>query len=504
MRSALRESHLPPHVWLRRATAFLLTGALVGLPGCGDDDSGDDPVTPTDNPPTITLTAPNGGTAVLPGAMIEITWVANDDNAVVSIDLSYVADGNATGTIASGVTGSSFNWTVPNENLFGVRVRAVAKDAANQTAEDLSDAIFAVVAASARGFVTSSVCQNCHADNVTEVFNSGHPYKLNKVVNGQPPTYPDSDVPSPPQGFTWDEISYVIGGYGYKARFMDQTGNILVTGVTGVQTQYNLPRDDLGEDGLTAAWANYQSGDLVPKPYTCGICHTTGWQTIAENGGVNQDGLPGILGTWEETGITCEQCHGAGLNHVTTQSASNISIDTEKELCGSCHYRDTNHGILASGGFIKHHEQYDEIIASDHVALSCTSCHDSHIGTKYGNAEMGGITVTCESCHTDVTSNAHLVPVDCVSCHMSRASKSARAVHQFEGDIRTHIFEINSDPVGKADMFYVDDGSTFARGFVTLDFACYGCHTDPLTMEGGGASQRTLAELSAKAQGIHN
>ena len=38
---------------------------------------------------------------------------------------------------------------------------------------------------------------------------------------------------------------------------------------------------------------------------------------------------------------------------------------------------------------------------------------------------------------------------------------------------------------------------------VTLDFACYQCHTDPITLEGGGFSQKSLGDLSVKATGIH-
>jgi hypothetical protein len=274
---------------------------------------------------------------------------------------------------------------------------------------------------SARGYVTSAVCANCHGNTVTEVEQSGHPYKINPVVAGVPPTYPFNSVPNPPVGFTWNDISYVIGGYGWKARFMDLDGYILVDGVTGVNVQYNLPRDELG-DGLPATWSGYHAGDTKPKPYTC----------------------------------------------------------------GTCHYRDTDHGILVSGGYGRHHEQYDELISSGHNALSAVDCHDPHVGVRYGNAQAGGISITCESCHSDKTVNQHAVPVDCVDRHMSRASKSSRALNTFQGDLRTHILAINSDEVTKDDMWYDVDGTAFARPWVTLDFACYGCHTEPVTDVGGG------------------
>jgi uncharacterized CHY-type Zn-finger protein len=220
---------------------------------------------------------------------------------------------------------------------------------------------------------------------------------------------------------------------------------------------------------------------------------------------VNQDGLGGIYGTWEEPGVGCEQCHGPGADHVAAKDAGEITIDDEKELCGSCHYRDTNHGILVSGGFIRHHEQYDELISAGHNVNSCVDCHDPHIGTRYGHAEEGGIQVTCESCHSSMTTNNHVVPVDCQTCHMPRASKSARAENSFLGDLRTHIFNLNAGPETNDAMWFTGEGgATYSNGFVTLDFACYQCHVDPLTGEGGTNSQKTMVELSARAVGIHN
>ena len=470
---------------------------LVVFVGCGDGTS------ETDDPPTIFMTAPNGGETVAPGAVLEISWIATDGDSVAGVDLSYTADNVAETSIATDLTGTSYSWTVPMANTFGIRIKAVATDAGGQTDEDLTDEIFAVVAASARGYVTSDVCQTCHAQKWTDLFDSGHPYKLNKVVGGVAPTYPHTTVANPPVGFTWADITYVIGGYAWKARFLTDSGWIITDGIDGVNAQYNLARPDLA-GGLADEWTAYHASDTQRKPYTCGTCHTTGWQTTAENGGVNQDGLPGIYGTWEETGITCEQCHGAGADHVTTQTASDIDIDQSSELCGSCHFRDTNHNILASGGFIRHHEQYDELISAKHATRACIDCHEPHIGVKHGNAAAGGMQASCEDCHASKTTNSHVAPVDCETCHMSRASKNARSVNTHQGDLQTHIFKINPAAVDKSAMFFVDpgSGSTHTNGFVTLDFACYSCHNDGSV--GGTGSTRTLAELSARATGIHN
>jgi len=184
-------------------------------------------------------------------------------------------------------------------------------------------------------YVGHDACKTCHAPIYDNYIQSGHPYKLNKVVDGQPPTYPFSEVPNTPEGFTWDDVTYVIGGYNWKARFVDLDGYI----ITGDAVQYNLE---------TKGWVGYHADEAVgTKPYDCGKCHTTGWQTLEENGGVHQDGLPGMAGTFAAPGVECEQCHGPGSDHIGGPSKTNIQKDTSKELCGSCHFRDSGHKIAA-------------------------------------------------------------------------------------------------------------------------------------------------------------
>jgi hypothetical protein len=482
---------------------------VVAAAACTDDET--PPVEPTDNPPMIELTAPNGGGLVAPGADVEITWTASDDNGVVGVDLSYTSGGGGE-TIAEDLTGSSYTWTVPGNNLYAVKVRAVARDAADQEASDESDEIFGVIATSARGYVASDQCKQCHINYYNDLFNmSGHPYKLNKVTGNTAPEYPNSTVPGPPPGASraaWSDIAYVIGGYGWKARFITKdSGWVMTDAMDGVNVQYNLPRPDLGA-AVGDNWSDYHATDTERKPYDCGPCHMTGWQTFADNGGVNQDGLPGIAGTWEEPGIKCEQCHGAGGQHVASQKASDITVDGSSALCGVCHRRGTDDNFIeASGGFIRHHEQFHEWLASPHggAMIGCNDCHDPHKGVLYGNDLAGGIVATCEDCHTGVTVTGHL-PVDCENCHMARATKSAVKVHDFEGDVRTHLFAINTDGTKtKADMFFVPAGGTkqTTNPWVTLDFACYSCHTDPITQQGGGGSEQSMAELAARAVQIH-
>jgi hypothetical protein len=89
----------------------------------------------------------------------------------------------------------------------------------------------------------------------------------------------------------------------------------------------------------------------------------------------------------------------------------------------------------------------------------------------------------CAECHDDVAEKfagtLHgRTEVECIECHMPKASKSAIAVASYTGDIRTHLFKINTD--ADADMFQTIEEkgkkSTFAKGFVTLEYSCLSCH----------------------------
>ena len=339
-------------------------------------------------------------------------------------------------------------------------------------------------------YLTSEGCADCHPDQYDSFVNSGHKYKLNKVVDGQPPTYPYTELVDVPEGYTWDDISYVIGGYNWKARFIDLDGYI-ITGDANATTQYNFPNDVLGTD---EGWVGYHAGE-ENKPYDCGPCHTTGYKPEG-----NQDGLPGLIGTWEETGVACEKCHGPGSNHAEDPYGVALKVDRTSEACGDCHVRGDNSVIDAKGGFIKHHEQFEELIQTKHNALTCISCHDPHEGVIQARKEGTDTTrVDCASCHYEEAeqqaSSVMKAAVDCVDCHMPRIDKSAMGdADQWSGDLMTHLFAI--DPV--ADAQFTEDGSA-AISQITLDWACKSCHGSE-----GYANEYSDAELLAEATDYHS
>jgi hypothetical protein len=342
-------------------------------------------------------------------------------------------------------------------------------------------------------YVGRETCAECH-DQINEVFmKSGHPYKLNKIVDGQPPIYPFTEVLDVPVGYTWDDISYVIGGYNWKARFIDKDGYI-ITGPEGGEpygAQYNFANPIVGND---PHWVPYHQGEQ--KAYTCGTCHTTGYEN---DSGLHQDGLPGLIGTWTEPGVQCEACHGPGSLHANNPRGVKPIVDRDSDMCGNCHYRGAPEAVDAKGGFIKHHEQYEELFQSKHLSLKCIDCHDPHAGVIQLRKAEGQTTRTlCENCHHKEAkyqaSEIMKEMVACIDCHMPRVTKSAvgnAATHT--GDIRTHLMAI--DPT-QASQFTEDGKFTLSQ--LALDFSCKNCHN-----EDGNAAVYTDRELMEKAYNYH-
>lgn len=313
-----------------------------------------------------------------------------------------------------------------------------------------------------RGYVGSDTCFKCHPGQYNDFIVSGHSYKLSRAEDAR-----NRPIPLPP-GYTWDDVSYVIGGKYKKARFIDKHGFIITAAKDSseLKTQFNI------EDGT---WSFYHKGEK--KPYDCGRCHTTGYQKEG-----HQDGKEGLIGTWSQPGVHCEACHGPAGDHIKSNElakANKMMIHKEMLLCGGCHIRGDKDKIPASKGFIKHHEQFNESLRGPHNEandVTCITCHDQHKSAKFKE----GIRVSCGSCHDDAekayAKSMHgEFGVACIECHMPRASKSATKVGKYEGDVRTHIFRIATDANTK---MFTADGKFVAGDSVTLDFVCLHCHQD--------------------------
>ena len=176
-----------------------------------------------------------------------------------------------------------------------------------------------------------------------------------------------------------------------------------------------------------------------------------------------------------------------------------MDVNRDSELCGSCHIRGDVTEIDASGGFIQHHEQYEELYESKKRVMRCVDCHNPHQTVKYADEiDMEPTKTACENCHFN---NAEYQKIDdrrhakCVDCHMPRVSKSALADEaKFTGDLRTHLMAINPNATSQ----FSKDGTT-SQPYLALDFACRSCHSD----DGRGPNLEDAVLVEA-ATGFHD
>lgn len=369
-------------------------------------------------------------------------------------------------------------------------------------------------------YLGSAACRACHPDIGTEVSLHGHTHVLNRI-QGESPVFPSqavrASVPNPPAGYTWDDISYVLGGYIRKAKFIDQNGFLVTTGVASPLTQWDLA---FPADGTAPAFVNYEPAANNPKSYefSCFVCHATGPLPQDPSHPTFQENRPGFVGTWQEAGVQCEACHGPGSHHPSNTAARGLYVNTSAAACGTCHSRSTGSGVIAAaGGFIDHHQQYPELLASGgHAGFDCITCHDPHAGTNYDRANA--IRNECTACHPNKNMALHEGKVyahgdygevlTCTSCHMPFATRSTSSVviGQSAGrvaDMRTHIFRINTDPVDYTAMFSADltqvRKAADGKAAVTLDFVCLRCHNT----DNGYPFRLTLSSASDAAPGLH-
>ncbi|MCF6170840.1 MAG: T9SS type A sorting domain-containing protein [Bacteroidales bacterium] len=385
----------------------------------------------------------------------------------------------------------------------------------------------------AQTFAGSDACKLCHLDKYDNWAASGHPYKFNVIVDNQPPVYPPEAINFEDQwmdslgdgSHDWSQIAGVIGGYGWKARFVGLDGHLV--GTSGAVSSDGVGHNQFNFfGGVDYGWVDYHPNDVKIYNYSCFKCHTTGGDTT----GSWLAGVDG-LGTFTEGGIGCESCHGPGSDHVADPTTSNIdrvyefahqdnslgglSINGEVQtpnpdgndvnfLCGTCHNRDYKAQINASGGFVKHHEQWDEFTHTEHYAngMTCLTCHDPHKRVIW---DGDGIKMTCGTCHpTQVETINHEGNATCLDCHMTFAAKSGttRGQSGYKGDVRSHLFKITVD----TESMFTEDGAWVRddeerKASLSPAYTCLGCHNDDPNDD---IPDKTLAEVVAAAGDMHN
>ena len=204
-------------------------------------------------------------------------------------------------------------------------------------------------------YLNSTTCSKCHKAKYDNWTNTMHRVMLTKNTSGalMNLTVPDE------LNWTTTNVSYMIVGK-TSFRYLNENGTFF--------KKYDV---------INQTFASY-SGN-----YSCGGCHTTGYNAT----GGNQSNLSGIIGTWEEEGITCENCHGPGGN------GHNVTVYTKGEDCIRCHYGASRQGPAMTN-------KHALGPAEESTNPSCTQCHspyNRYIGAPESTGDATNI--TCLVCH---------------------------------------------------------------------------------------------------------
>jgi hypothetical protein len=191
----------------------------------------------------------------------------------------------------------------------------------------------------------------------------------------------------------------------------------------------------------------------LPSEPACLRCHMSGVQH-AEPGSINRyGGLP-----FQQTGITCESCHGDASAHLRTAGKAGLinpgklSAERRDSVCLSCHLEgdvsveragrsalDYRPGqsiseylsffVFAGKDSLSRGVSEVEQFSASHCkqasgdVMSCTSCHNPH-ASPAADERVAFYRAKCIACHSapSFARTHHPETPDCTGCHMPRST----------------------------------------------------------------------------------
>lgn len=395
---------------------------------------------------------------------------------------------------------------------------------------DVAASLAGIPAASAV-FVGAETCRLCHPDAASDFAATAHANALTLVTGAPAAGFADSTtvalgnasaVLSEVDGLatvtltdslgatdTWTVSGFIGGEARGAVPWAERSGGAWPLPVAWIAP--NPDRAGFADGGWVAGdlnpWFNADGGFAysgAPNPSTsaeatCFGCHATGF-TLEENAGVvTMHGVSDTSARWDEAGVGCEACHGAGSEHVNAADADRSATITNpawldasraNDVCAQCHDARTGnagvpyawsatHGLFAPGDDLAEfgtstyqawstgaakgpHAQREEVSLSKHATggwnARCADCHQSHGGGYAAETRQSTEDNSlCLGCHSTLSfsgsseeAEAHtghplylpdgLVEEGrCVGCHMpSSAAELEWSTATGAGDLRSH------------------------------------------------------------------
>jgi Cytochrome c554 and c-prime len=364
-------------------------------------------------------------------------------------------------------------------------------------------------------FAGSTSCQNCHK-NISDSFNhtahfltstpAAKKFIKGSFTNGKNfYTYTDKlKVVMQAKGNNFFQAAHYLGEEKAAERFDVVIGSGR-KGQTYLYWRSNyLFQLPVSYYTPTNAWVNspgYPAHEIIYDrmvPGRCMECHSTNFTEKIEDGNFAGYDRANIV-----YGITCEKCHGGGLEHVNFHqqnpsqkqakyiiTPSRLSNQQQIDLCGLCH-SGVGTPVKPSFSFIPgdklsdylvptsikdkipeldvHGNQYGLLLSSKcfikSKTMTCSSCHNTHTMERNDKQLFSQ---RCMSCHTEANHNfctmlptiGASIKINCIDCHMP-VKNSQQLMVQEAGKENTTPALVRSHLIG----IYKEETEKLIKGF---------------------------------------
>ncbi len=271
------------------------------------------------------------------------------------------------------------------------------------------------------------------------------------------------------------------------------------------------------EEGLNGTLSNHYGP-------TCIKCHTTGYDTNADNNGFDDfpfvfpDTLfPGQFDNMVQqypqamlrARIQCESCHGPGSLHVGAANVMSVTLDVQN--CAWCH--DEGHHVYPAQWRVSNHATFEK--NGGETRASCAQCHNGAGFVEYIKSGKQTLTqdlpevvkITCAVCHDPHSvENPHQLRTMeatltngfevtgagngaiCINCHKARRD-AVDYTNNYLKNLSTH-YGPHDGPQG--DLLVGRNAITFGQSIESsphlgsTNDACVRCHMYPATTDPDG------------------
>ncbi len=155
--------------------------------------------------------------------------------------------------------------------------------------------------------------------------------------------------------------------------------------------------------------------------------------------------------------VECENCHGAGREHVKSAGKVKLAVPRGAASCLACHQR--LDARVSSFAQIDRAEHFRLVGVKD-ASTSCTTCHSPHeplfLDRSLRESRLHPLIHRCRDCHAGPARDAslprpanHPAIFECGYCHASIVKDFAARKHHRVGCTTCHLFIKESDYAGR-------------------------------------------------------